>query len=273
MLAAWREVNTRTMSTPSSTTLEAELRAALDWWREAGVDHSYGEEPTGWLAEPEEIAAASPAPAAREEAPPPPPPKIGGDRASWPSDLATFHNWWLSEDTLDHGGTYPRISPRGEARPSLMVLVPEPEADDHERLLSGPQGRLLDAMLRAMGAPPERVYLASALPRHTPLPDWDRIAAEGMGAVLSHHVQLVAPRRLLVLGRNILPLFGHDAAQGSAASFLFNHEGGNVPAMAGFGLETLLARASERARFWRRWLEWTDGNSWLEASERGSPQD
>ena len=53
---------------------------------------------------------------------------------------------------------------------------------------------------------------------------------QGMGAVIAHHVALAAPQRLLVFGRGgILALVGHDPAQGSPPSPIFNHEGGSVP--------------------------------------------
>ena len=138
-----------------------------------------------------------------------------------------------------------------------MILVTQPEADDRERLLTGPQGRLLDNMLAAMGTTRERTYLASALLRHTPLPDWQALDIGGLGALLAHHIGLVRPQRLLVLGRRILPLLPHDTAQGSVALREFTHDGVGVGCGASAGLETMLERPDERARFWRRWLEWS----------------
>ncbi|MEM9017931.1 MAG: ABC transporter substrate-binding protein, partial [Verrucomicrobiota bacterium] len=63
------------------------------------------------------------------------------------------------------------VPPRGSARPDLMVLVIDPEQNDRELLLSGEKGKLLQRMLAAMGMNEDRVYIASALPRHTPMAD------------------------------------------------------------------------------------------------------
>lgn len=246
--------------------LADQIAAAIDWWREAGVDRDFTDDATSWLAEPEaETQEGKPAAAPRRvEAAPPPIPekkiaKIGGERALWPSDLAGFRGWWLSEPTIDAGGLTPRIPPRGEEKPALMVLVPEPEADDRETLLSGPHGGLLAAMLGAMGVAPDAAYVASALPRHTPVPDWEHMRQAGLGDILAHHIALVRPERLLVLGRNIPSLLGHDAAQETAPYTKFEQESQTVPVLVAPGLAQQLRRGTERERLWRLWLDWTDG--------------
>jgi DNA polymerase len=264
LIAAARRVKTRAsiaMPRPAPSALESNIAAALDWWRQAGVDASYADEPTSWLRESgqEQAPVASASAPAGEKKPAPPPTQIAGPPETWPQDLAAFRQWWLSEPSLDEGGLTPRIAPTGEANPELMVLVPMPEEVDRDTLLSGPHGRVLEGFFSAAGLAPTQVYRASAIPRHTALPDWPTLAAEGLGKVLAHHVSLVQPKRLLVLGRNILPLCGHDPAQGAAALTFFNHEVGRVPVLAEAGLERLLGNPKLRARLWRRWLDWTDG--------------
>jgi DNA polymerase len=249
------------MPRPASSALESDIAAALGWWREAGVDATFTDEATSWLREPEQeqapVAKAS-APAG-EPKPAPPPTQIGGPPETWPQGLAAFRQWWLAEPSLDEGGLTPRIAPTGGANPELMVLVAMPEEVDRDALLSGPHGRLLGAFLSAAGLAPSQVYKASAIPRHTAVPDWPALAAEGLGKVLAHHVSLVRPKRVLILGHNILPLCGHDPAQGAAPLIFFNHEHGRVPALAAAGLERLLDKPQLRGRLWRRWLDWTDG--------------
>lgn len=255
---------------PRPLPFEAEIAAALDWWREAGVDADYCEAPRRWLAE---AGGAQPATALAEPASPPAgpaadrapaAPRIGGPAFDWPQDLAAFRHWWLTEPSLDDGGLAPRVAPAGPAGADLMVVVAMPEQADRETLLSDALGRLLDGFLSAAGIAPDTVYRASVLPRHSPLPDWPAIAQQGMDAVLAHHVALVRPRRMLVLGRNILPLWGHDPAQGTQKLRSFNHEGGKVPALYEVGLERLRDSWQSRARLWNRWLEWTDGEAWRE---------
>lgn len=238
------------------------IAGAIDWWREAGVDLQFTDDAQPWITQTDENdqADAKPATHSPESAAPEPsePPAILACRDDWPQSLAEFSAWWLAEPALDQGGTSPRVPPRGPQSAELMVLVPEPEADDRDTLLSGPLGKFINAMLDAMGIAPEAVYVASALPRNTPLADWQGIAAGGMGALTLHHIGLVAPQRLAVFGRNILPLLGHDPAQSPANLQFVNHEGGRVPVIAGWDLAALLARSKARSAFWQRWLEWTD---------------
>ena len=241
----------------------SQLAAAIDWWREAGVGHDFADEPRGWIAAPEEAAPPETVVPPKFMAPPPPAePQIGAEQAQWPATLAEFGAWWLTEPTLDHGEVAARLSPRGPAGAELMLLVEHPEQQDSAVLLSGPHGKLLSAMLKAMGIAEEAVYFASALPRHTQMPDWAALQRGGLGGVLVHHIDLVAPKRLITFGRNVAALIsspiGHDPAKSAETSPQFNHEGTSVPLLAATGLDMLLAKPQGKARFWGRWLEWTE---------------
>jgi len=107
----------------------AELAAAQAWWREAGVDLAFADEATDWLAGARATKdAASPvAPPKAAPAPPTAPPRIGGARASWPTTLADFGAWWLTEPTVDPAPAARRVLPSGPGHAALMVLVPESE--------------------------------------------------------------------------------------------------------------------------------------------------
>lgn len=242
-------------------TLGEALGSALDWWREAGVDGDFADEPRNWLAKPEPKAEATAeaTPPARPAAPQVPP--LGGDSDTWPTSLPEFAEWWLSSPSLELPGTGPRIAPRGTAEADLMVLVPYPEEGDGERLLSGRQGELVSNMLKAMGIAEERVYLASALPRHAAHPDWRALAERRLGAVLRHHIALAAPKRLLVLGRKMLPLLGHDPAHAAPIAGPIALEGIETPVLAAVGPETLLDEPRFRKTLWRAWLDWTGNDA------------
>ena len=263
MIAAPGQVKTRGDVTDAREPLpQAEdFAAALDWWREAGVEHDFADEATDWLAAPAPKPEQAP-PAAQlpvPKAPPPEPaatPSFGGDPALWPRDLAAFREWWLTDPLVEDGGIGLRVAPRGEAGAALMIVVAMPTEDDTDSLLAGPQGRLIDGFLRAAGIEAGDVYLASALQRYAPMPD---LARAGLAALLQHHVRIVAPRRLLVLGRNILPLLAHEPPQDPQTLPGFNHDGRNVPLMEARGPAELLRSARARADLWQRWLEWTDG--------------
>jgi DNA polymerase len=244
------------------------IAAAQEWWREAGVDLTFEDEATTWLAEPADPADGAPAKAQERRAPPPPPasppaPRLGGDAATWPQDLDQFTSWWLDDASLDAGGLGPRIAPRGGVGAPLMIVVPMPEDGDDQVLLSGPEGRLLAGFALAAGIDPAALYIASALPRRMVSPDWTGLAERGLGDLLRHHVALAAPQRLLVLGRDILPLLAHDPAISAPGRQELQVQGTRLPMLAHYAPARLLAHAALRAGLWQRWLEFTDGTGMI----------
>ncbi len=244
------------MTDGANSRLTAQLAAALDWWRDAGVDGHLHDGAQAWIAPAKEATkTAAPSVAAPAQAPAPPaPPAL--DRSGWPAELAAFSAWWLADPALDSAPPATRVPPRGAAGASLLVLVAEPEREDAGVLLSGPQGRLLAGFLAAAGIAPDAVYVASVLPRHTPHADWAEAAARGLGELARHHVALAAPRRLLVCGGNILPLLGHDPALNPAAFSEFEHGGATLPVLALRDLALLRERPRWKAAMWRAWLDW-----------------
>ena len=235
----------------------AAIAAALQWWREAGVEHSYVDDAATWLTPPE---VKSPAAAGAYVAPPPPapPPRalIGGDPARWPQDLDGFQQWWLAEPALDGGQIAGRVPPRGEAGAELMILVDHPEVEDEERLLSGPLGKLLGAILAAIGIAPNQIYFASVLPRHMPHPDWADLAETGLPELTRQHIALAAPKQLICFGHPISSLLGHDPAKSADHSTQITHSHGAVSALMAPGLEDLMGRPRVKARLWQALLDW-----------------
>lgn len=258
-----RQVKTAIMAERGIPDIERQIAAAFEWWRDAGVDSDFTDDPKNWIVDPAEAAAKAATPAVPQFIPPKPvipeAPKI--EDASIPDGLPAFVEWWLSEPLLDAGRVAGRVPPRGAEQADVMILVPHPEVEDSETLLSGPQGRLLDAMLQAMGIAPDKAYVASALPRHTPHADWDALAESGMGLALARHVKLVSPHRLLVFGPNILPLLSNDPPNSPADLRQFNHGDGNFALLVARELGALLERPRWKAGFWQRWLEWTSENA------------
>ncbi len=264
--------------TRSETSLARELEAALAFWQAAGVTHDFHDDATAWLAEaplapapsegvrlaaarrtPAAGASGKPVPATLRDSAPPPAAASATPRAdllgeSPPGDLAAFRDWWMTAPGLASARTYPRIAPRGAAGAALLVLVPQPEEGDREHLLDGPQGRLLANILAAMGLEESAVYLAAALPCHTPMADLPMLAASGMNAVTAHHIALAAPQKVLVLGTALAPMLGAGSADGLRE---FNHAGRKVPVMTSETLEAMLHSPALKARFWRRWMEWS----------------
>lgn len=242
------------------------LAGALAWWREAGVDCTYQDEATDWLAEAE---ATETAPAAKTEPLAKAPPqrsaiqralesesgasRVGGAVAHYPVDLDSFRQFWLTEPGLDERGPAARVPPRGAQGAKLMLLVAQPDPEDTDHLLAGPQGRLLAAILRAMGLTEDDTYLASALPRPAPLPDWNGLAARGLGELTRHHIALAAPQRVMVFGRGLAPLL----ATGSEPSPTLQLGGRAIPALIAPRLDRLARMPGHRKQFWTNWLEWS----------------
>ncbi len=174
-----------------------------------------------------------------------------------PQTLAAFREWWMTAPALGNG-SYPRVAPRGNANAKLMVLVPDPEPADTDQLLSGPQGRLLSAILDAMGLAPSECYIAAALPRHTPMADLAAFAASGLDSVTAHHITLAAPQRLVVFGQALnafLPAFAASEEHGLRQ---VNHAEANPPVMITETLGSMLDMPRLKARFWRRWMEFSE---------------
>lgn len=239
------------------------VTAALDWWRNAGVDHAFVDDPQDWLSaarQPKEAAPLAPMKPLRElAAERDDSPKVAkvGAKADWPTTLEAFGPWWLAEPALAPAGMQ-RLPPVGAQGADLMILVPMPSADDEGALLSGRAGRLLDAMLAAFGLDRPRTYLASALPAHVPMPDWQLHRESGLGEVLLHHIALAAPKRLLILGASgISALLGNDPPNLAQSLRAINQEGRPLPALPAWDLEAMLQRPALKAGFWSRWLEWT----------------
>ncbi|QFT78046.1 hypothetical protein [Erythrobacter sp. THAF29] len=257
--------------TAAPPSLARELAAAMDWWRDAGVDLDFVDDATAWLREDElgEPEPASPETTERSRAPLDSAPKenVATPVASVermnllsdapPASLEEFRRFWLEAPGLDAIGPRGRVAPRGAEEADLMVLVVDPEQGDAEKLMSGPQGLLLDKMLAAMNVAEDKAYIASALPRHTPMADTAAIAAGGMDEVLALHITLAKPKRILALGRGILPLIGHDRAQDHSSLREIHHGGATTPLLVSEGLDSMMSMPRLKARFWRRWIEWS----------------
>jgi uracil-DNA glycosylase len=266
LIAAAEEVKTAcvTLSVPPAPPrgLQAgDIAAALDWWREAGVDQDFSDAARDWLESraPAVTEAAVAAPEQFIKPPAPAAPPLGGSREHWPQELAAFTAWWLSEPSLDAGQVFGRVAPRGPQNALLMVLVDHPEAGDSQVLLSGEQGRLVHAILAAIGIAPDQAYVASVLPRHMPMPDWSALTAAGLGQIALHHIALAAPQRVISFGANVSSLLGHDPAKSADPLQQFYHVGPSIPALAAPGLTTLMARPRGKAALWQALLDWQHG--------------
>ena len=174
----------------------AELRSAMAWWLESGVDVITGGESGGWL-KPDALPGAAPAkPSAPVEAPQP-------SRPALPETLEAFTGW-LSEaaDLPFAERSARRVLPLGAEAPPLMLLgdMPAPDGNPDEGPIGGDAWVLMQRMLAAAGIDAAQAYRAT-------LSCFHRISGLGRGPELQacadlarRHIALVKPANLLLLG-------------------------------------------------------------------------
>jgi DNA polymerase len=175
----------------------AELRSALGWWLEAGVDVIAADEPRNWLKAdraPTEAAAAE-APAKPQAEPQSP--------AIVHDSLEGFTSWLRDAADLPFTErSARRVLPVGSEAAPLMLLGDMPALDSggDEGPITGDAWTLLQRMLAAAGLDPAQAYRAS-------LSCFHRISGLGRGPELQacadlarRHIALVKPRNLLLLG-------------------------------------------------------------------------
>lgn len=214
--------------------------SALDWWTLAGVDTLVDEAPRDWLAPPRPRAAALAAPAA-------PPP------AALPETLEAFRRWWLESPDLP-GPPATRLSPSGAAGARLMILIDCPDREDVAagRLLSGTAAALFDHLLAAIGETRDGIYLTAFWPSRAGA---GRLPAGRMAEIARHHIGLVAPHRLLLMGK--APAEALTSADAAAARGTL-HSVAGVPAVATFAPAALIGQPALKALVWADLLSLTE---------------
>lgn len=256
---------------PVIPNVSEEVASAMEWWRDAGVDYDFSDDVTAWLSSPpaeqeqtaSQNAAATRQPGTAQRAAKPESSaipetlRIDFFAGNKPQTLDEFREFWLTAVGLDAIGPRGRVAPRGQAGADLMVLVVDPEEGDQGTLLSGPLGQLLGNILSAMGSPPEKVYFASALPRHTPMADTASLAASGLDEVVRHHISLAKPQKIIAFGARLTPFIAESLTQPEKSLRKNNYSAALPPILATEGLESLMETPPLKARFWRRWMEWS----------------
>ncbi len=165
--------------------------SALDWWHEAGVDTLVDDVPRDWFAAPEPLVVPAAVPVAPVAAP-----------SAMPLLFADFLNWRSGAEVPEADWSGVSLAAVGPADATVMVLADCPDRDDGDAgaLLSGASGRLLDRMLTAIGLTRDEVHLAAVCAKR---PTAGRIQSEveaRLSEIAKHHIALVAPERLLLLG-------------------------------------------------------------------------
>ena len=229
----------------------AEAESLLGWWRDAGVDCAVQEEPRDWL---------KPAPLPADIAEPGPgAPRLRSGRPEQveeplPDQLPLFHDWLKASDTLPYAAPHaPRVCPSGDPSSGLMIMTAMPSVEDCAAgtMLSGEAGRLFDRMLAAIGRSRDTSYIAGLSCLR---PTGGRLDAAGAGRcadIARHHLGLVAPKAVLLLGDACSKaLLGLGAAQARGKVHRIATPAGEVAAIVTLPPDYLLGQPAAKALAW-----------------------
>lgn len=220
--------------------------SALAWWQDAGVDIVVDDLPRDWTAReaapPVKGAAALPvAPEVEEELP-------------LPATLEAFVDWRFGGDAPESSWGEPVVQAAGDPAAPLMIVTDMPESSDCDAgaLLSGNAGRLLDRMLAAIGHDRGSVYIVSLCIARPVTGLVPREVEERLAELARHHVALVAPKQLLLLGQAVgRAILGADAGLGRGRLQTVNHQDGQSQAVATYHPRFLLTKPAAKADAWR----------------------
>lgn len=229
--------------------------SALAWWSDAGVDCLVDDLPRDWLAAETPVplaaaaVAATPAVTAAALAPAP----------AMPMALAEFLTWRLGADVPEAGWSGISLAASGPADAAVMVLVDCPDRDDGDAgaLLSGLPGRLFDRMLAAIGLTRESVHLAAVCARRPATGRAARDTEARLADLARHHVALVAPKRLLLLGDAASrALLGTTVREAQGRLHPFNHKDGvlaspETQVVASYHPRFLIEKPAAKAEAWK----------------------
>lgn len=243
-------------------TIDPALAAsALEWWHDAGVDLIVGDDPFDWLATPTDEAFA-PMPGLAPVALPASPAAIAPAPAALPDTLEAFATWRMGPEAPEQGWTGISLAASGPADAAVMILVDCPDRDDGQagQLLSGAPGRLFNRMLAAIGLSRDTVHIAAVCARRPAAGRMPRELETRLGEVSRHHVGLVAPKRLLLLGNAASrAILGTEMGQARGILHRLNHRTGtegstgeqDTGVVASFHPRFLLEKPVAKAEAWR----------------------
>ena len=230
------------------------IKSSLDWWADAGLVDAVSDQPCNWLAPAERAIPLASVAIERPAAPP-----VSSSPVAQPVDavlpdtLPQFDAWLADSPALP--GTdwsMRRLLPTGPADSPLMLLsdVPDPADIEAERLFSGKQGQLLDAMLAAVGMARDVCRVGSIALTRPVGGRIDEAASQALTAITRHHIALARPKALLLLGQQSAQLVAEETIAPVPRQRLFNHNGVTVALFAIHHPRLLLERPLLKRPAW-----------------------
>ncbi len=225
--------------------------SVLDWWHDAGVDMLVDDAPRDWFAAPEPLVIAPPAPAGVPVAP-----QVAV--ATMPLSLTEFLTWRTGADVPEAGWNGISLAAEGPADATVMVLADCPDRDDGTdnggagQLLSGASGRLLDRMLAAIGLTRSEVHVAAVCAKRPTAGRIQREVEDRLAEIAKHHIELVAPKRLLLLGNAASrAILGMELQAARGRLHGISHKVGEAGVVASFHPRFLIEKPAAKAEAWK----------------------
>jgi uracil-DNA glycosylase len=216
------------------------VSSLLQWWVEAGFDTPVSEEPTPWIGRTKQTKPVdTPEPAVD---------------VAIPNTLNAFVEMLMTSTSLPvEGPLGHRVRPFGDAAAEFMIITDMPERGDHDagQLMSGEVGALFDRMLTAIKLDRSQIYCTALCPARTASGQLSPQAEQELGKLALHHIHLVAPKRVWLLGQTTArAVFGPDNAQLAGQKRIINHEGSNMDCVASMHPRLLIQNPKLKAKVW-----------------------
>lgn len=219
----------------------AAAASTLEWWEAAGVDCLVDDAVCDWFAAP---AAASPPSSAVSPAPAPP----SGDEL--PATLDAFLAWRFGDAAPERRWNAQPLPVEGDPASDLLVLVDHPDSDTG--LCDGAPGRLLDAMLAAIGRSRANICIA-AIAHASPLAGSLRSEdVSQLAALARHFAGLSGAQRVLALSKQASGAFiGTSDSPATGRLHGINQQGRTLDVVATLHPRFLLKRPAHKATVWK----------------------
>lgn len=223
--------------------ITAHVDGLLAWWALSGVDSAVGEQPVNWLRP--TVAPGAQPPAANASVPA----TTAAD--ALPDTLTAFHEYLASAPDLAEA-SWPgaRVLPIGPQAPRLMIVLPSPDAPDAH--LQPEAMKLLENMMRAIGLKLSDCYLASLSLIQPTFGTIDPPLLDPLAHRMRHHIALVQPQALLLLGDQTNRALGPTNGSSDEGNLPFvNHVAGKIAAASIIHPRLMLAQPAAKAQAWQ----------------------
>ena len=217
--------------------------SVLEWWHDAGVDTLVEDVPHDWFTTPERgLPAAVPVSAALAVP------------ATMPATLASFLEWRTGPTAPEAAWRGTAIAASGPIDATVMVLVdcPDREDDVGGELMTDQVGRLFDRMLAAIGLDRSTVHLATVCAKRPVAGRMPREIEVQLAEIAHHHVGLVAPKRVLLMGNAVSrAILGAESVGVRGRLHTLNHKTGHSKVVASFHPRFLIEKPAAKAEAWK----------------------